>query len=246
MMDRQRYSEAEVAYRKTLELKPGLKEVYYRLGAALMLQAQFDEAAAALQKASDLLSAKDPLLVQARQLQQQCRRYMILDTKLPVVLRGTEKPAKAAEQIEFAELCRIKKLYAAAAHFYGDAFTAEPKLADDVRGGARYNAACAAALAGCGQGKDADKLEDKERARLRRRALDWLREDLTWWGTVQADGKATNVSVSERLRHSQTDGDLAGLRAKVSLARLPDEERQQWERFWSDVDALLLRVSEPK
>ncbi len=143
-------------------------------------------------------------------------------------------------------MCHIKKLYAAAAHFYGDAFTAEPKLADDVRGGARYNAACAAALAGCGQGKDADKLEDKERARLRRRALDWLREDLTWWSTVQADGKATNVSVSERLRHWQTDGDLAGVRAKDSLARLPDEERQQWERFWSDVDALLLRVSEPK
>ena len=34
--------------------------------------------------------------------------------------------------------------------------------------------------------------------------------------------------------------------ARVALARLPDEERKQWERFWSNVDAMLRRVSEPK
>jgi hypothetical protein len=39
----------------------------------------------------------------------------------------------------------------------------------------RYNAACCAALAAGGQGKDADKLDDKERARLREQACDWLR-----------------------------------------------------------------------
>src|SRR5262249_31381228 len=41
---------------------------------------------------------------------------------------------------------------------------------------------CAAALAGCGQGEDARSLEDKERARLRQQALDWLRADLDWLG----------------------------------------------------------------
>jgi hypothetical protein len=33
--------------------------------------------------------------------------------------------------------------------------------------------------------------------------------------------------------------------APDALARLPDEERKQWERFWSDVDALLRRVNQP-
>jgi hypothetical protein len=42
----------------------------------------------------------------------------------------------------------------------------------------RYNAACAAALAACGQGKDSAKRDAQERARLRRQALDWLREGL--------------------------------------------------------------------
>ncbi len=31
--------------------------------------------------------------------------------------------------------------------------------------------------------------------------------------------------------------------AKDALSRLPDEERERWERLWSDVDALLRRVS---
>jgi hypothetical protein len=47
------------------------------------------------------------------------------------------------------------------------------------------------------------------------------------------------------MRQCQTAGDLAGIRARDTLARLPEEERKQWERLWFDVDALLRRVSEP-
>jgi hypothetical protein len=46
-----------------------------------------------------------------------------------------------------------------------DTFTAEPKRADDLNTQHRYNAACAAAQDGCGQGADAGKLDTKERAR---------------------------------------------------------------------------------
>ena len=31
-----------------------------------------------------------------------------------------------------------------------------------------------------------------------------------------------------------------------ALARLPDEEHEQWKRLWSEVDALLRRVSVPE
>ena len=48
-------------------------------------------------------------------------------------------------------------LNCAAARFYEEAFAAQPKLADDLGAAHRYNAACAAALAGCGQSKDAGK-----------------------------------------------------------------------------------------
>jgi serine/threonine-protein kinase len=131
-------------------------------------------------------------------------------------LQGIEKPANAAEQIEFAKLCRVKKLYAAGALFYADAFAAEPKHAEDVPKGDRYNAACAAALAGCAPGKDVDKPDAKERARLRRQALDWLRADLAWWAkTLENSTAQARTSARRRLQHSQSDPDLAGVRDRT-------------------------------
>jgi hypothetical protein len=44
----------------------------------------------------------------------------------------------------------------------------------------------------------------------------------------------------------QTNPDLDSVRARDGLARLPDGEREQWERLWSDVEALLRRVSGPE
>src|SRR5262249_48068947 len=150
-----------------------------------------------------------------------------LDARLPRILKGAQKPADAAEQIEFAQLCRLKKLHAAAAHLYGGAFTAEPELAQDVPKGTRYDAARAAALAGCARGKDAAKLDDKERARLRRQALDWLREDLAWWAKKIENGAAqARLSATQRLQDWRSDPDLAGLRDKEALAKLSAQEQK--------------------
>jgi tetratricopeptide (TPR) repeat protein len=241
-----RIGEAEAAYRKAIALKPDFAEAHIGLGTSLMRRAQFPEAAASLKKAGELFPERTPGREQARQLRQLCQRYLILDARLPRILEGREKPASAAEQFEFARLCYLKKLYAAAARFARDAFTAGPKLLEAVPAGTRYNAACSAALAGCGQGKDADQLDDQERTRWRRQALAWLRHDLTWWGKALAHGNAqTNARVRLWMRHWQHDGDLAGVRAGDALARLPDEERKQWESLWADVDALLRRVSAP-
>jgi hypothetical protein len=68
-------------------------------------------------------------------------------------------------------------LHGASARLYSDAFAVEAKPAQSVPEGTRYYAARAAALAGCGQGKDGDKLDDKERALWRWQALQWLRQD---------------------------------------------------------------------
>jgi tetratricopeptide (TPR) repeat protein len=37
----------------------------------------------------------------------------------------------------------------------------------------------------------------------------------------------------------QTDSALAGVRDQAGLAKLPDDEREQWQRLWADVAALL-------
>jgi serine/threonine-protein kinase len=171
------------------------------------------------------------------------RRLADLDVKLPAILSGKTVPANAAEQVELADLCMAyKKLNVAAFRFYTAAFAADPKLVDDLEHGQRYNAACAAALAGCGQGKDADKLDETERSQLRRQALDWLTADLTAWAKI-ADQPAELPKVRPVIQHWLEDPDLAGVRGDA-IAKLPEAERPGWQKLWADVEALLKTVSD--
>src|SRR5262249_19423345 len=108
----------------------------------------------------------------------EARRLVDLDGRLPAFLKGDDKPGNAAEQLELAKLCAMKGWYTTSARFFTEAFAARAALAEDTEAGNRYDAACAAALAGCGQGKDPNRPDDAERVRLRRQALDWLKADL--------------------------------------------------------------------
>ena len=47
----------------------------------------------------------------------------------------------------------------------------------------------------------------------------------------------------QRLAHWQQDTDLASVRDQEGLAKLPEDERQQWRRLWDDVAALLVRAA---
>jgi hypothetical protein len=102
----------------------------------------------------------------------------------------------------------------------------------------------AAAFAGCGQGKDADKLSPQERARLRQQALDWLRADVKAYRQLleKAADKA-GPAIVQQMQHWLEDGDLAGVRAAESLARLPEAERQDWQKLWKEVEALRHRAA---
>jgi hypothetical protein len=101
------------------------------------------------------------------------------------------------------------------------------------------------ALAAAGRGEDAAKLDDKERRRLRKQALDWLRADLALYARQPATGKpADRAAVQQALRHWQADPDLAGIRDAAALARLPAEERTAFARLWADVAELLKKAEE--
>jgi serine/threonine-protein kinase len=239
----QKDSAAEAAFRKVIELRPDLALAHFNLANVLMDLARFDEALARVKKGTELLAARDPLRERARLLLQQCQRYIALEARLPAILRRTEKPAGAAEQTEFAQMCLLKKCYAAAARFYGDAFTAEPKLAEAVPAGTRYDAACAAAEAGCAHGRDAETSADKERALWRRQAREWLRQDLVWWGKALDNRSAqTKAEVRRRMQFWQADSHLAGLREPSALEGLSSDERKECLALWQEVAALLRRV----
>jgi serine/threonine-protein kinase len=152
---------------------------------------------------------------------------------------GSDKLVGAAESLELVGVCRAKGLHAAAARFFMEAFAAEPKLADDFRAARRYDAACSAALAASGQGRDAPA-EESTRSKLRRQALAWLRADLEAWAKLADDGNAAERKAAPAaMRHWQGDAGLVAVRHPLFLLLfLPAEERRDWLKLWTDVEAL--------
>jgi serine/threonine-protein kinase len=232
-----------VAYREAIRLQPNFARFHMHLGSALERIGQFTEAAASFWRGHEL-GFQDPRWSEpAADRARRCEKLAALVPRLAAVLQGKEQPADAAEGIAFAQLCKQKQLYGAAVRLYRDAFAAEPKLADDVATKSRYAAACYAALAGCGHGKDAPPADSPERPRLRRLALEWLRADLAAQRArfEQEPGKQ-RAMLDQDLRHWQRDRDLAGLREVDALAQLPADERQACQSLWADVRDLLKRV----
>jgi serine/threonine protein kinase/Flp pilus assembly protein TadD len=235
-------------YREVLAINPGIAEAHCNLGNVLLRLGQLGEALGELRRGHEVGSRMPGWPYPSAQWVRQCERLVELDGKLPGFLAGKAMPASAGERIELAELCSLKRLNRAAARFYEEAFTVGPQLADDLSAAHRYNAACAAALAGCGVGKDADKLDEKERARLRGQALGWLRADLEALRLLLKKGaNKAGPPVLTQLRQWLADPDLAGVRGMEAIAHLREAERQEWRKLWDDVfDALKRAAGKPR
>ena len=207
----------------------------------LRKRGDFAEALKAYKRGHELGSKHKDWSYPSADWMRETERLAALESRLPDLLEGKAKPKDAAEQADYAQLCSAKKLHARAVSLYVDAFTKDPKLADGVHDGNRYAAACDAALAGCGRGKDAPTDEAK-RARLRARALAWLREHLEFTskhldeGTPKAKAR---TDVQRWLRHWQTDPDLACVRESAALDKLPEPEQKEWHQLWADVAKVL-------
>jgi serine/threonine protein kinase/Flp pilus assembly protein TadD len=219
--------EAIACFRQAIAINPKFALAHTNLGEALEAKGQWDEAIAAFRETVRL--QKDN--AQAQEQLRQAERLGQLE-------QDKDKPKNTGELLALAKLCQTpyRERYADAVRFYQAAFSAEPKLAEDLRTGHRYNAACAAALAGCGQGKDADKLDANERGRLRRQALDWLRADLDAWSqSLNREPDKVRPIVIQQMRHWLADADFVGVRGPQALAKLPEGERQPWQKLWDDV-----------
>jgi tetratricopeptide (TPR) repeat protein len=240
-------AEAEPAYREAIALKPDFPEPHCNLGHALRDQGRFAEALTAYKRGHELGSRSPRWPYPSAQWVRTAEYLVALDARLPKFLSGAAHPASVAERLVLAQLCqRYKKRYAAAARFYAAAFTADPRLSGERPSDHRYNAACAAAMAGCGKGKDAADLPEKERAQLRRQSLDWLRADLDAWGKRLKKGPdMARPVIVKQMQHWLKDTDFAGVREWSGLGRLPAEECAAWTRLWSDVADLLARAKEP-
>lgn len=246
LQSNERLDDAIAAYKKALELDPRYALALGTLGDALVTRGEFAEARANLQKCLDLLPEKAQLRPFALQRLDECNSMIALETKLQDVLAGKARSRDNQERLNFIKICQSQRRTAAGARFYSEAFADDAKLADDLKAAYRYDAACFAALAAAGQGKDAGKLSEQQRADLRKQARQWLRADFTAWGRQLDEDAANARHVVREMTHWKDDADLAGVRDAKALEKLPQDERDDWQKLWKDVDALLTRALKAK
>jgi serine/threonine protein kinase/tetratricopeptide (TPR) repeat protein len=238
----EKYELAATSYRRATAVGDD-PTPYTNLGKVLRILGRYDEALAYYRRGHELSRKLPAWYFPTARWLRDAERLAALAPRLPALLSGQERPADAGEQIAVARVYQDRKRYAAAVRCYADAFAVAPSLPDELAS-YRFDAACAAALAGCGQGDDAAKLDDAERARLRRQALDWLTADLGGWAKL-SENSADRPKVRLQVEWWNNIRDLGGVREATSLAKLPEAERITWENLWADVDHLLKRVTGP-
>jgi Flp pilus assembly protein TadD len=271
-----RLDEAAAEYRRAIELDPADTNPRNNLGIVLPELGQLDEASAELRKAIDLDPEKasphnylggvfqqegrlEQALAEYRTAQQlgdkqavalveACERQRALRARLPGLVAGRDQPADNVERLAFADLCRQpwERRYVLAARLYTETFRADSRPAEDLGAAHRFNAAGAAAAAGCGQGLDAAGLTEKDKAQLRAQALDWLQAELALLRKhFKGDRPQVRVVIQRRLRVMQRNPDLAGVRVPGALRKLPRAEGEAWQKLWQEVEALLTQASAP-
>src|SRR4029077_13144651 len=124
------------------------------------------------------------------------------------------------ERLILIGICVSEALYGTASRLCADAFAADPDLAerqttqclrraaqesdksnrtDALISEIRYRAARCAALAGCGLGKDSDKLSAAQQTHWRRKALEWLRTDLVVWSKTLDSGLRVDGDIAQEM-----------------------------------------------
>ncbi|MGP0067865.1 MAG: protein kinase domain-containing protein [Isosphaeraceae bacterium] len=233
-----RLDEAVAEYREAIRIAPQFALAHANLASVLRQRGDFVGASAEFRTAFELYS--DPQWQSAiREELARTELRAALAPRLIAVADGKAQPRDAAETLEFAYLAHEQQRFAAASRLFDRAFAIEPKLAQDRNRSNRYNAACAAALAASGEGRDAPSLDKVARDRLRRQAHHLLKADLAALEPFRKGQPFERAQLQRTLSHWKVDTDLASLRSPQALAQLPEPDRRDWKALWDEVDSLL-------
>jgi tetratricopeptide (TPR) repeat protein len=233
-----RLDEAIVCFRAAIKIDPNHAMAWCNLGHVLRQQERFQEALPVFRRAHELGSRQKDWSYPTLYWVAETQRWIALDKQFTALKRGKGPPADPRRQLELAEFCvSQKKRYVAAARLYASALAAEPKLAEDLTAGHRYQTARAVARAVNGEGKDAADFNPSERPRWRKQALDWLTADLKAW-RVYLHGNRDATTVTRTLQQWQNDAALAGVRDEQALKSLSADERAAWRDLWAAIESL--------
>lgn len=237
-----RLDEAIEEYRAAIGLKPDYAEVHCNLGLLLQQQGKYAEGLAELRQGHEDGCMQPGWRYPSAQWVKEAERDLELERRLPEILNSKAPPTNNSERLALARMClEHKKFCVTAVRFYEEAFADDPKQADVHR----YNAACAAALAGVGKTKDDPPSAEATKAKLREQARTWLRADLaTYAKRLEGENSRSANLVQQRLRHWMSDPDLFGLRDPDAVTKLPVAEQEACQKLWTEVEALLQKARE--
>jgi tetratricopeptide (TPR) repeat protein len=231
-----RTDEAIAQLQEALRLDPKFTVVHYNLGSALLARGRPDEAIEHFQQAlradpqffalahlnlGIALSAKGRLDEAIGQFEQSLRK----------------DPRDAAAHTDLGIALRDKGRLGEAIDHFQQALSTDPKLAmaQTGLGLTWYDAARAAVRTASSKDPKNMRLDEPKRAGLRRQALSWLQADLELTMKLLNDDEA----VAWSLATWQADPAMTSVRDPAALAKLPATEREEWQRFWTAVAALV-------
>ena len=161
-------------------------------------------------------------------------------------LQEEYEPQENVERLALVGECRFRNLNCAAAKLYADAFAADPTLTEDARCRHRYNAACAAALAGAGVGDDAEKLSETDKAAWRKQSCKWLTSELESMARRMQSAPTENRDPSIwLLKQWQNNPAFSSLRDASALEKMSPDERQECTTLWTAVANLISGSEDP-
>lgn len=152
--------------------------------------------------------------------------------------RGEHAPQDDDERLALTAACQDRGFHGKGARLWAEVVAAKPALLAEHG----FDAAAAAALAGCGTGVDTEGLGEAERAAFRTQAVLWLNGQLDACELKLAKRREEDLtSVHDALRPWRTSWKLAALRDPAELDRLPQNERDACQQLWTRVSAVLAR-----
>jgi tetratricopeptide (TPR) repeat protein len=229
--------------KKIIDLEPKNSTAHENLGVALFETGQLSQARDVLQRVLNW-TPKNSAQFQPRQKYLESVEALLgLETRLEDIVKGDLKPKSFQEGMQLGRLCRVKQYYAAASRLYDAALTLDPAAGKKLTPGDLLFLAQVSLLAAAGKGNDPPA--QAERAPYRVKALGWLQQYLQFCRQAQKiNPDGLRYPLQQALRQLLQHQDLASVRPPA-LNDLPAEERQQWQAFWIDVQAMVQQVDAP-
>jgi hypothetical protein len=168
LQEQHRWDEAMACYRKAIEIAPDYAEANCNLAVCLASAGRFAEALPFMRRGHEAGSKLPGWSHPSAEWLRQTEINASLEERLPALLAGEIDPVDNAERLAYAQMCWRKGLLRAEVKLLSEAIANDPTLVDDLAAGHRYDAACSAAGASAGLGKDSAQIDDRERSAYRR------------------------------------------------------------------------------